>query len=150
MFQRKYKRDIPADGFPQYAHDIWQTILSNTDLNVPSQKELLAKTRCDDIASAALAYADDAAKSLDDLVGLPDSGQLKRAFETIRREVVERYDKQAARYNKDIYEQKRVQLLHHLYRILMGYYEKELTEIIKASTLSFQATFKVPLVRPLS
>ena len=51
LFQPEYHKHIPADGFPKYAEDVWATIVSNRDLDLPTQQELLAQFRCDEIMS---------------------------------------------------------------------------------------------------
>ena len=43
------KASVPADGFGVYVRQIWETIKSNKELNLPSQKEMLATYRCDEI-----------------------------------------------------------------------------------------------------
>ena len=40
-------------GFPHYAQQVWETIKKNSDLNLPSQKEMLATYRCDEISATA-------------------------------------------------------------------------------------------------
>ncbi|KAJ1999616.1 Dynamin-like GTPase that mediates homotypic ER fusion, partial [Coemansia thaxteri] len=49
-----YKRRVPADGFARYAAAVWEQVASNRDLDLPTQQELLAQFRCDEIAAAAL------------------------------------------------------------------------------------------------
>jgi hypothetical protein len=34
-----------------YASSIWDTVLTNKDLDLPTQQELLAQYRCDEISS---------------------------------------------------------------------------------------------------
>jgi hypothetical protein len=40
---------LPIDSFPLYAKKIWNTILNNKDLDLPSQKEMVTKYRCDEL-----------------------------------------------------------------------------------------------------
>ena len=54
IFQDKYHKKIPADGFPSFANSIWSAILSNRDLDLPSQQQLLAQYRCDEIERVAI------------------------------------------------------------------------------------------------
>lgn len=49
IFSTNYHKNIPADGFSAYASSIWKCILDNKDLDLPSQKQLLAQYRCDEI-----------------------------------------------------------------------------------------------------
>jgi len=43
------RKSVPADGFGLYMEQCWQTIRSNKELNLPTQKEMLATFRCDEI-----------------------------------------------------------------------------------------------------
>ncbi len=47
------KKAVPSDGFPHYALQVWESIKNNSDLNLPSQKEMLATYRCDEISVTA-------------------------------------------------------------------------------------------------
>jgi hypothetical protein len=49
VFKPRYHKRIPADGFPHYASAIWEKIITNRDLDLPTQQELLAQYRCDEI-----------------------------------------------------------------------------------------------------
>jgi hypothetical protein len=52
VFQPAYHKRIPADGVGFYMEGIWQQVLTNKDLDLPTQQELLAQFRCDEIATA--------------------------------------------------------------------------------------------------
>jgi hypothetical protein len=53
VFHPQYHKRIPADGFHVYASGIWEQIMSNKDLDLPTQQELLAQYRCDEIANVS-------------------------------------------------------------------------------------------------
>ncbi|KAK9766268.1 Dynamin-like GTPase that mediates homotypic ER fusion [Basidiobolus ranarum] len=53
IFKANYHKMIPADGFSTFLQAIWEKIVTNKDLDLPTQKELLAQYRCDEIANAA-------------------------------------------------------------------------------------------------
>jgi hypothetical protein len=55
IWSKNLKSSIPADGFAMFAQKIWETILENKDLDLPSQREILATFRCDEIAAEAFA-----------------------------------------------------------------------------------------------
>jgi hypothetical protein len=55
VFQPQYSRRVPADGLHIYAGGIWDKVMTNKDLDLPTQQELLAQYRCDEIANAAFA-----------------------------------------------------------------------------------------------
>lgn len=53
VFRPQYHKRIPADGYHMYASGIWDKILSNKDLDLPTQQELLAQYRCDEISNVS-------------------------------------------------------------------------------------------------
>lgn len=55
LLPKSYSRDIPFDGLPFYAKNVWKTILSSAELDIPSQKEMVANYRCDEMRIAVLA-----------------------------------------------------------------------------------------------
>jgi hypothetical protein len=55
IFSSNYHKNIPADGFSAFASSIWTCILDNKDLDLPTQKQLLAQFRCDEIERVSLA-----------------------------------------------------------------------------------------------
>jgi hypothetical protein len=54
VFQPAYHKRIPADGVGFYMEGIWQQVLTNKDLDLPTQQELLAQFRCDEIATVVM------------------------------------------------------------------------------------------------
>ena len=80
VFKPAYHKRIPADGVAMYMEGIWvrsvflrfiapllkrvqEQVQSNKDLDLPTQQELLAQFRCDEIASVALAEFNEQAKT---------------------------------------------------------------------------------------
>lgn len=63
VFKPIYHKRIPADGVGVYMESIWEQVQTNKDLDLPTQQELLAQFRCDEIAAAALAEFGEQAKS---------------------------------------------------------------------------------------
>lgn len=57
VFRPQYHKRIPADGYHMYASGIWDKILSNKDLDLPTQQELLAQYRCDEISNVSDFYS---------------------------------------------------------------------------------------------
>jgi hypothetical protein len=51
VFRPEYHKRIPADGYHIYASGIWDKVLTNKDLDLPTQQELLAQYRCDEISN---------------------------------------------------------------------------------------------------
>lgn len=57
VFKPEYHKRIPADGYHIYASGIWDKVLTNKDLDLPTQQELLAQYRCDEISSVSCIYS---------------------------------------------------------------------------------------------
>ncbi|GAB68532.1 GTP binding protein, partial [Plasmodium cynomolgi strain B] len=49
-----YSRNIPSDGFAHYCNNIWNTIVKQSQLDIPSQKEMLATFRCQEIKNSVI------------------------------------------------------------------------------------------------
>lgn len=63
LFKTNYHKRIPADGVAFYMEGIWEQVQTNKDLDLPTQQELLAQFRCDEISTVALAEFNEQAKS---------------------------------------------------------------------------------------
>ena len=81
VFKDVYHKRIPADGVAVYMENIWvctlcvaqqsinaidkrqEQVQTNKDLDLPTQQELLAQFRCDEISTAALVEFNEQAKS---------------------------------------------------------------------------------------
>lgn len=64
VFQPKYHKRIPADGIGQYMSSVWDAVVTNKDLDLPTQQEMLAQFRCDEIAADAFIKFAEAIKAL--------------------------------------------------------------------------------------
>jgi protein SEY1 len=53
LFRSDYSRGVAADGFAAFAESVWETVRANKELDIPSQKEMLAHVRCEQIAREA-------------------------------------------------------------------------------------------------
>ncbi|KAI9500339.1 root hair defective 3 GTP-binding protein [Coemansia spiralis] len=108
VFRPSYKRNVPADGFPHYAEAVWEKVVSNKDLDLPTQQELLAQYRCDEIAATALVpfreCIDKVRPRVQEGEIVKDLGSL---VQTERTRALAAFDEQAARYHKDVYAKKR-------------------------------------------
>ena len=111
VFHPTYHKRIPVDGIPLYAKQCWEQIISNKDLDLPTQQVLLAQYRCDEIASAALETFDATIKPLEQSVRvdaiIPGLGQ---KMTLARQTVLEDFTSQAQRYHKDTFRRKHEEL----------------------------------------
>lgn len=117
MFLPEYHRRIPADGFSIYAEGVWDQIVNNKDLDLPTQQELMAQFRCDEIAREVLIEFDETIipfenKQVEGIrLGTPEVlGGLGAAMRTARMKAVKNFETAASRYHKGVYGRKRNEL----------------------------------------
>jgi len=117
LFLPEYHRRIPADGFPIYAENVWNQIVSNKDLDLPTQQELMAQFRCDEIAREALEGFDEAIVPFENKQAegirsgaLEVLGGLGAAMRAARMKTVKNFDTEASRYHKGVYSRKKGEL----------------------------------------
>src|SRR3569833_2402285 len=144
VFLPEYHRRIPADGFSVYAEGIWDQIVNNKDLDLPTQQELLAQFRCDEISREVLVSFDEAFLPLEEqqaeatrsgkLAGLPYLGETGSQR---REECMKAIETQASRYHKGVYTRKRAELESKIDTRLKALYQGQLSAAHKAGGLAF-------------
>ncbi|KAL8724083.1 MAG: hypothetical protein Q9166_008144 [cf. Caloplaca sp. 2 TL-2023] len=117
LFLPEYHRRIPADGFSIYAENVWEQIVSNKDLDLPTQQELMAQFRCDEISREVLVGFDEAIvpfenKQADGIrSGAPEIlGGLGAAMRTARMKTIKAFETEASRYHKGVFARKKGEL----------------------------------------
>jgi len=139
VFKPKYHRGIPADGFSNYAENIWDQVAYNHDLDIPTQQQLLAEYRCDEIAKAIVdEFQVDIAKYKEKLENgeiLEDMGKI---FNEIRDRSLELYDHSAGRYRKEVYNRKRIEFIEKMNTYLHVYYLLQLRNVEKKAYADFK------------
>lgn len=113
----EYHRRIPADGFPMYASGVWEQIDSNKDLDLPTQQELLAQFRCDEISKEVLIPFDAVIAPLEELqnsavaAGKPSViAELGLKLISARKLVLGSFVEEASRYHKGVFKRKQAEL----------------------------------------
>ncbi|CEI64533.1 Protein SEY1 [Fusarium venenatum] len=144
LFLSEYHRRIPADGFSVYAEGIWDQIVNNKDLDLPTQQELLAQFRCDEIARevqidfdviiAPLEEKQSEATKLGIPTVLPDLGL---AGNDARQKCIKAFEVQASRYHKGVYTRKRHELEGKIDTRLKSLYQSQLAAAHKAGVAAF-------------
>ncbi|KAG9238287.1 RHD3/Sey1 [Amylocarpus encephaloides] len=144
IFLDEYHRRIPADGFAKYAEGIWDQIVHNKDLDLPTQQELLAQFRCDEITREVLEEFDVAILPLEEeqaegirvgkLSVLKDLGNLGKVA---RLKTIKAFEVEASRYHKGVYARKRVELASKIDVRLKALYQGQLTAAHKTGVASF-------------
>jgi hypothetical protein len=144
VFLPEYHRRIPADGFSVYAEGVWEQIVHNKDLDLPTQQELLAQFRCDEIAREVLVAFDEAITPLEEKqaegirigspIVLPGLGSAGKAART---KCMRAFETEASRYHKGVYTRKRTELEGKIDTRLKALYQGQLSAAHKAGVALF-------------
>ena len=144
VFLDEYHRRIPADGFSKYAEDVWASIVANKDLDLPTQQELLAQFRCDEITREVLETFDITISPLEEKqaegtrLGKPTVlANLGASGKAARVDTVKAFEIEASRYHKGVYVRKRVELEGKIDVRLKALYAGQITAAHKSGVASF-------------
>ncbi|RKO95462.1 root hair defective 3 GTP-binding protein, partial [Caulochytrium protostelioides] len=154
VFRPQFHKHIPADGFPAYAEAIWDKVLTNKDLDLPSQQELLAQFRCDEIAREALAGF---TATVGPLHAPLESGQLVatlgETMQTALHTALTAFDKDASRYHKPVYTRRRAdfrdQMVDQLHSLFTQYVRNLHQRTVQAFAAALLHAAKPPTVAHL-
>ncbi|KAI5829813.1 root hair defective 3 GTP-binding protein [Schizophyllum commune Tattone D] len=139
LFKPVYHKRIPADGVSMYMENIWEQVQSNKDLDLPTQQELLAQFRCDEISAVALNEFNEQAKSQKRPIEagkvIEGLGKMMNAWRT---QALERYDRDASRYYQGVYKRKRADLLAVIESSLSPMFLGQLKNLHKACLTAFK------------
>ncbi|KAF4597963.1 Dynamin-like GTPase that mediates homotypic ER fusion [Pleurotus pulmonarius] len=139
VFKPAYHKRIPADGVAFYMEGIWEQVQTNKDLDLPTQQELLAQFRCDEISGVALSEFNEQAKSqkrpIESGRVVEDLGKMMKSWRT---EALARYDRDASRYHQGVYKRKRADLLSALDSTLSPLFLGQLKNLHKSCLVTFK------------
>ncbi|KAG0090926.1 Dynamin-like GTPase that mediates homotypic ER fusion [Podila epicladia] len=143
VFQPQYSKRVPADGLHIYASGIWDQIMANKDLDLPTQQELLAQFRCDEIANTVFAAFRESIKGFRQPI---ESGgiveNLGAKMKEIRGLALKTFDKDASRYHVEVYKRKRAEMLTKANTMLEAYYLGQLKNLHKKAVSQFSSTLQ--------
>lgn len=140
----EYHRRIPADGFPMYAQGIWEQIDSNKDLDLPTQQELLAQFRCDEIAKEVLLAFDAVVAPLEEQQSAAVSAGVPTILATLgklisgaRKAVLADFETEASRYHKGVFKAKQAELANKVDGRLKVLFQGQLSAAHKTGVHDF-------------
>lgn len=104
-------KNVPSDALDHYYQNMWRDIINDKDLNIPGQKEMLARFKCNEVKDWALLDVEPEVESFifDTTSQLIDD--FKSRCEGIQKKAVQTYDNSAKQYMKLVYEEIRHNLL---------------------------------------
>ncbi|PPR02965.1 hypothetical protein CVT26_004909 [Gymnopilus dilepis] len=139
LFKPVYHKRIPADGVSFYMEGIWEQVQTNKDLDLPTQQELLAQFRCDEISAVALSEFNEQAKSQKRPV---EAGRVVEGLGAMMRnwrsDALSRYDRDASRYHKGVYRRKRADLVATMDATLSPLFLGQLKNLHKSCLVTFK------------
>ncbi|KAG0216464.1 Dynamin-like GTPase that mediates homotypic ER fusion [Mortierella sp. NVP41] len=146
VFLPQYSKRVPADGLHIYAGGIWDKIMTNKDLDLPTQQELLAQYRCDEIANTAFVTFQEKIKEFRQPI---ESGNIVEdlgpKMQEIRGVAMKSFDKDASRYHAEVYKRKRADMLTKANSMLEAYFLGQLKNLHKKAVNMFSANLQQAL-----
>ncbi|KAH8892486.1 root hair defective 3 GTP-binding protein [Thozetella sp. PMI_491] len=144
VFLPEYHRRIPADGLSVYAEGVWDQIVNNKDLDLPTQQELLAQFRCDEISREVLVAFDATITPLEEeqaeatrLGKATVLADLGAAGSGARSKATKAFETLASRYHKGVYARKRTELEGKIDARLKALYQGQLAAAHKKGVAAF-------------
>jgi hypothetical protein len=139
FFKPIYHKRVPADGVAYYMQSNWEQVQNNKDLDLPTQQELLAQFRCDEISKVAQSEFNEQTKSQKRPV---EAGQvvenLGDMMRTWRNDALTKYDREASRYHQQVYKRKRADLVAAMDSTLSALFLGQLKNLHKACLTAFK------------
>lgn len=144
IFKDEYSRGVAADGFSEYARSVWETIRANKELDIPSQKEMLAHVRCEQIAKEVFTTFGTAIGPLQDQLLPPDRSAptiVESLFDSLLQNcdaAMDRYSEGASRYSKTVADMKAEDVRAHLTAESKMLFDAQITAASDAAVKEFQ------------
>jgi protein SEY1 len=144
LFRKEYSRGVAADGFAAYAESVWETVRANKELDIPSQKEMLAHVRCEQIAHESAAVAEKTLLPMRASLLPIDGGKpsaipgLYAAMLTAANEAIDGYKSSACRYQSSVAEMKGIDLNSKLGADCKALYDAQTTVVADGALSTFR------------
>ncbi|KAI3649767.1 hypothetical protein MP228_005399 [Amoeboaphelidium protococcarum] len=152
VFKPEYARGIPIDGYSHYMNSVWEQIVGSKDLDLPTQQQLLAQYRCDEIMNVEYErfLQQIKQKQLD-----VNSGKVLDKFSElsdVRDSTIQQFDKSASRYHIEVYQKKKQELavklngalnllfiaqIKNLHKVCIAEFKSDVGKILKGDSEHF-------------
>ncbi len=154
LFADQYRKAVPIDGFPHYVAEIWKAIVESKDLDIPTQKEMLANFRCEEITAELLESFGKALSPAREIVNNARAATAPEApakvgaiFTAALAAAVEAFDQETASYHAEVVARKRADLLARLEADVDPLYRALLAVLRAAAFSSLRAAVEKELPR---
>eukprot|EP00294_Goniomonas_avonlea_P008052 CAMPEP_0114548794 /NCGR_PEP_ID=MMETSP0114-20121206/5178_1 /TAXON_ID=31324 /ORGANISM="Goniomonas sp, Strain m" /LENGTH=765 /DNA_ID=CAMNT_0001733421 /DNA_START=15 /DNA_END=2312 /DNA_ORIENTATION=+ len=147
VFADRDQKAVPADGFADYAKQLWDTIESEGDLDLPSQRKMLSQFRCrSKVADGVKAFKE----GHDDLLAAPSaqsSSDVETAnecgsrFASKAKEAVklasDTFLKESAGYDPEVRNEEVASLRTQLWQVLLPAFEQHAVVAAESRKVAF-------------
>ena len=123
-------KNVPADGLKQYVTQIWTDILNDKDLDIPSQREMLANYRCNEIKNKILSSYEKEFQNIYKLSNEKNIEDLKSVCNKLKDSICAEYEKQGCNYEKSVYESFHTQLEEQISQKLFKCFLNQIKRLI--------------------
>ena len=153
LFKEQSSKVVPGEGLSQYIRNLWGVINENKELNLPSQRTMLARFKCDENAKIALEKCTEEIKTKMEtiidktLVPLP---HFKETGDEIVEKALKSYHDSSWRYNETIVKEREDELKNEIKAVLKPVFEKHCSIIannVITEFITFMGTMKSPFVK---
>jgi len=130
-------KDVPIDGYVAFCASVWETIINEKDLNIPSQKEMLGIYRCNELKDEAYNFVKE---DIQELNMKSKSSKIQKYSETVMRiynNSLNKYNKVACNYMEKIFLEVQTSLKKHLIHELYVSFINQINRIIPTSLKFF-------------
>ena len=140
-------KNVPIESYVRFCLNIWDTIINEKDLNIPSQKEMLAIYRCNAVKEESYAIIKADLINLNDKSHKQKISKFKDTVLGIYQKCLNNYDKVAKDYVERIYNDIRnnlkLQLINELYTI----FTNQINRILPISLKHFSKDLDDQLIK---
>ena len=123
-------KNVPADGLQQYVTQIWTDILNDKDLDIPSQREMLANYRCTEIKNTILLSYDKEFRELYKLSNEKDIKDFKEKCIDLKDRIMSEYEKKGSNYENKVYKNIHKQLSEQIEQRLYSCFMNQIKRLI--------------------
>lgn len=142
FFLPQYNKDIPADGLACFCEQVWGTIRDNKELDLPTQREMLSRYRCTEIADQInKGFAEDVKAERKQLKHGEMLVDFKKAFTSAIEVSMDKYTEMTQRYMDNIVDEVKEVLRKQLYALTESLFERQAELMEKAITKRVKQEF---------
>ncbi|KAJ3070711.1 Dynamin-like GTPase that mediates homotypic ER fusion [Podochytrium sp. JEL0797] len=146
VFLPELHKRVPADGFSSFAEGIWERIASSKELDLPTQTQLLAEHRCEEISREV--FEEMFVPGVRGLKAV-EKGKVLAEFgevvNSVTGECMAKFDVAGSRYNTEVYHRKRLEFFNKMATHLQSLYNQQLANIAKECLKTFSSSLAAGL-----